>query len=94
MTSSVQVAPKAMLAGHVDVKAKSPAIVIEAIASVPGPLFMSVTVCAVLVAWPIQAYEWSGTVTWPKALIVHPLFVVALLAMFAQSFNPFLYFQF
>ena len=52
------------------------------------------TVCAVLVAWPIQAYEWSGTVSWPKALIVHPLFVLSLLAMFAQSFNPFLYFQF
>jgi alginate O-acetyltransferase complex protein AlgI len=50
--------------------------------------------CAVLVAWPSQAYEWSATISWPKALVVHPLFVVALLAMFAQSFNPFLYFQF
>ena len=45
-------------------------------------------------AWPSQAYEWSETIGWPKALVVHPLFVVALLAMFAQSFNPFLYFQF
>jgi alginate O-acetyltransferase complex protein AlgI len=52
------------------------------------------TVCALLVSWPTQAFEWSATVSWPKALVIHPLFVVALLAMFAQAFNPFLYFQF
>jgi alginate O-acetyltransferase complex protein AlgI len=56
--------------------------------------FVMMAACAVLVAWPTQAYEWSGSISWPKALLVHPLFVVALLAMFAQSFNPFLYFQF
>jgi alginate O-acetyltransferase complex protein AlgI len=52
------------------------------------------TACAVLVAWRTQAYEWSETISWPKALVVQPLFALALLAMFAQSFNPFLYFQF
>jgi alginate O-acetyltransferase complex protein AlgI len=51
-------------------------------------------ICTLFVVWPIQAYEWSTTMTWPKALIVHPLFCVSLLAMFTQSFNPFLYFQF
>jgi hypothetical protein len=49
---------------------------------------------AVVVAWPIQAHEWSREVTWPKAILVHPLFCAALQAMFAQRFNPFLYFQF
>ena len=49
---------------------------------------------AVVVAWPIQAHEWSREVTWPKAILVHPLFCASLLAMFSQSFNPFLYFQF
>ena len=49
---------------------------------------------AVVVAWPIQAHEWSREVTWPKAMLVHPLFCASLLAMFSQSFNPFLYFQF
>ena len=53
-----------------------------------------VMACVAFTAWPSQAYEWSETISWPKALVVHPLFVVALLAMFAQSFNPFLYFQF
>jgi alginate O-acetyltransferase complex protein AlgI len=49
---------------------------------------------AVVVAWPIQAHEWSREVTWPKAILVHPLFCAVLLVMFSQSFNPFLYFQF
>ena len=49
---------------------------------------------AVVVAWPIQAHEWSREVTLPKAVLVHPLFCASLLAMFSQSFNPFLYFQF
>ncbi len=45
-------------------------------------------------AWPIQAHDWSREVTWSKAILVHPLFCASLLAMFSQSFNPFLYFQF
>ncbi len=49
---------------------------------------------AVVVACPVQAHEWSRQVTWPKAIVVQQLFCVSLLAMFSQSFNPFLYFQF
>jgi alginate O-acetyltransferase complex protein AlgI len=49
---------------------------------------------AVVVAWPIQAHEWSRVVTWPKAVVVEPLFCTSLWVMFSQSFNPFLYFQF
>ncbi len=51
-----------------------------------------------LAAWlaviPLQAHDWSERITWPKALAVGPAFAVALMAMFAQAFNPFLYFQF
>jgi alginate O-acetyltransferase complex protein AlgI len=51
-----------------------------------------------LAAWlavtPLQAHVWSERITWPKALAVGPAFALALLAMFAQAFNPFLYFQF
>jgi alginate O-acetyltransferase complex protein AlgI len=49
---------------------------------------------AVAVAWPIQAHEWSREVTWSNVILVLPLFCAALLVMFSQSFNPFLYFQF
>jgi alginate O-acetyltransferase complex protein AlgI len=51
-------------------------------------------VSAVVVAWPVQAHEWSKQITWPQAILVHPLFCASLLVMFSQSFNPFLYFQF
>jgi alginate O-acetyltransferase complex protein AlgI len=47
-----------------------------------------------VLAWPVQAHDWSREVTWSKALLVHPLLCASLLAMFSQSFNPFLYFQF
>lgn len=45
-------------------------------------------------AAPCRAQDWSGTITWPRALAVAPLFALSLLMLFAQSFNPFLYFQF
>jgi alginate O-acetyltransferase complex protein AlgI len=56
--------------------------------------FLIMALGAVVIACPIQAHEWSREVTWRKAIVVHPLFCVSLLAMFSQSFNPFLYFQF
>jgi alginate O-acetyltransferase complex protein AlgI len=55
---------------------------------------MLMACCALIVAWPVQAHDWSATITWPKALLVHPLFCASLMIMFSQSFNPFLYFQF
>jgi alginate O-acetyltransferase complex protein AlgI len=41
-----------------------------------------------------QAHEWSETLTWPKVLILPPAFATALMVMFSQAANPFLYFQF
>ena len=49
---------------------------------------------AVVVAWPIQAHEWSREITWPKAIIVHPLYCASLLVMISQPSKPFIYFQF
>ena len=56
--------------------------------------FLIMAIAAVVVALPIQAHEWSRQVTWPKAMLVLPLFNVSLHVMLSQSFNPFLYFQF
>lgn len=51
--------------------------------------------CAFLVFQPRQAHDWAqGPVTWPRVALVAPLFLVALMTMFSQAFNPFLYFQF
>ncbi len=43
---------------------------------------------------PRQAHEWSEEVSWPKAVVLAPTFALALVAMFSQAANPFLYFQF
>ena len=51
--------------------------------------------CAGLVFQPLQAHDWARSpVTWGRTALLAPLFVFALMAMFAQDFNPFLYFQF
>jgi alginate O-acetyltransferase complex protein AlgI len=51
--------------------------------------------CAVLVFQPLQAHDWAlEQVTWRRNLVIIPLFILTLMVMFAQSFNPFLYFQF
>jgi alginate O-acetyltransferase complex protein AlgI len=48
-----------------------------------------------LVLQPLQAHDWATRpVTWFRVAGLIPLFVLALMVMFAQAFNPFLYFQF
>ncbi|MCC7376061.1 MAG: MBOAT family protein [Verrucomicrobiales bacterium] len=50
---------------------------------------------ALLVFQPVQAHDWAvAPVTWTRTALLMPLFACALLAMFSQAFNPFLYFQF
>jgi len=65
-------------------------------ADIYAPLYLVVlTVCAVLVFLRAQAHEWSlKPQTWPRVMLLMPLFVLSLLVMFSQAFNPFLYFQF
>ncbi len=50
--------------------------------------------CAVITLSPLRAYDWSATVTWPKAAVLVPAMALAVMAMSSQAFNPFLYFQF
>jgi alginate O-acetyltransferase complex protein AlgI len=51
--------------------------------------------CGVLVFQPVQAHDWAQQpVSWGRVAVLMPLFTLALSAMFAQTFNPFLYFQF
>lgn len=51
--------------------------------------------CGWLVFQPLQAHDWAlRPVTWPRVALVMPLFMVSLMAMYSQAFNPFLYFQF
>lgn len=51
-------------------------------------------VCALLSFQPIQAFDLAKTITWTKLSITLLLFLLAILSMIVQSFNPFLYYQF
>ncbi len=71
----------------------------EITALLAGQLFApgKIAVMAVAVALLFsrtQAHEWSATLSWPRLALLVPLFVLAVLAMFSQTSNPFLYFQF
>ena len=68
-------------------------LVLPALLYTEGTL-LTMALGTLVVAWPTQAHEWSRQVTFFKAIVVQPLFCASLLAMFSQSFNPFLYFQF
>jgi alginate O-acetyltransferase complex protein AlgI len=65
-------------------------------ADIYAPLYVVVmAICGVLVFQRAQAHEWSlKPQTWPRLMLLVPLFVFSLLVMFSQAFNPFLYFQF
>lgn len=50
---------------------------------------------AILVFQPGQAHDWSlRPQTWGRVAFLLPLFLLSLMTLFAQAFNPFLYFQF
>jgi len=57
-----------------------------------GQLIMMAVGAAIMMS-PVQAFDWSRVVTWPSCT-PRPGFILGLMAMFAQAFNPFLYFQF
>jgi alginate O-acetyltransferase complex protein AlgI len=51
--------------------------------------------CALFTFQRVQAHDWSfERQSWPRVAVLLPLFVVSVLVMFSQAFNPFLYFQF
>jgi alginate O-acetyltransferase complex protein AlgI len=51
-------------------------------------------IAALFLCAPFQAHDWSEDVNYRKAILVPLAFASAILAMFSQSANPFLYFQF
>ena len=58
-----------------------------------GPL-LAMAACALLAFQRRQSQHWAERLDWCKAVLLAVTFSVSLVAMFSQSFNPFLYFQF
>ena len=55
---------------------------------------LSLAVAAVVVWFCPQTWDWSRTITWPKVACVIAVFLLCLLVMTTQAFNPFIYFIF
>ena len=56
--------------------------------------FILMVLCTILAIQPVQAFDWVERITGPRILLLIVLFVFSLMTLFAQSFNPFLYYQF
>ena len=64
-------------------------------AEIYTPYYLGILgLCAFLSFQPLEVYDWVDGLNWPRALALAPLFILAVMAMFTQTFNPFLYFQF
>jgi uncharacterized membrane-anchored protein len=51
--------------------------------------------CAFIVFQRVQAFDWSvRPQTWVRVALLVPAFLLSVIIMFSQAFNPFLYFQF
>jgi len=55
---------------------------------------IEMTVCGFLVWQPLQAHVWVDKLKPYKFVVAAVLFIIAIVGMFSQSYNPFLYFQF
>ena len=52
-------------------------------------------VFAAIVVWfGVQTWDFTRSITWPKAALVVTLFLTAMLMLVATSFHPFIYFIF
>lgn len=64
-------------------------------AEIYTPFYLTImALCALFSFHPLEVYDWVETLSWPRVVSLVPLLVLAVMAMFTQAFNPFLYFQF
>ena len=59
----------------------------------PSGLIM-MGICVFFVTFRTQAWDFAEKISWWKVPVLIGLFALSIGTMFAQSFNPFLYFQF
>jgi alginate O-acetyltransferase complex protein AlgI len=60
-----------------------------------SPYYLGTFVVAAGVIWGCpQTWDWTRTITAPKAIAILGLFTLAVLALTTQAFNPFIYFIF
>lgn len=73
--------------------AQGGSMLLSAIIYTRGHLII-MALCTLLVFQPVQGFDWTRRLDWPRVLLPAGLFALSLLTLFAQSFRSFLYFQF
>jgi alginate O-acetyltransferase complex protein AlgI len=59
------------------------------------PYYLGTFLVAAVVVWTCpQTWDWTRVITWPRALTVAGLFLLSVMALTTQAFNPFIYFIF
>jgi alginate O-acetyltransferase complex protein AlgI len=62
---------------------------------VAGPYYLGTFLIAAVVTWTCpQTWDWTRTITPPKAAAIAVLFIVAAVVLTTQAYNPFIYFIF
>jgi alginate O-acetyltransferase complex protein AlgI len=60
-----------------------------------GPYYLGTFLIAATIVWSApQTWDWTRTVTMPKAATVLALFLLSVVMLTTQAFNPFIYFIF
>ena len=59
------------------------------------PYYLGTFLLAGLIVWSApQTWDWTRTITLPKAAAVMAVFVLSVVVLATQSYNPFIYFFF
>jgi len=59
------------------------------------PYYLGTVVIAAIVTWfAPQTWDWTRTLTWQKAAAIVTLFLLSIVALTTQTYNPFIYFIF
>ena len=59
------------------------------------PYYVLTVLLAGIVVWTFpQVWDWTRTITWPKAVAVHAALWASIILLTAQAYNPFIYFIF
>jgi alginate O-acetyltransferase complex protein AlgI len=59
------------------------------------PYYLGTMLLAGIITWTCpQTWDWTRTITVPKAVVTASLFILAMVALTTQAFNPFIYFFF
>ncbi len=59
------------------------------------PYYLGTLLCAAGVTWAApQTWDWTRSLSWPKAATAMALFWLSLIVLSAQAYNPFIYFIF